>query len=279
MAKSRHTSLRVLAARSRDPPPPPTAPRPTRDAPGGGQYDCLSLYLLKQRDNDGRSPLIDLNRAGSGHVQREGEPPWSWPSLWEDYLFAWDPKDTVDTLCEHAGLPTTQLPPSSPEVRVVQVAAAFLATTLLDRQHWECRSGVLDTSGDDSGSERRGVARPVRPRRASRAPLVHPAGRPAPPLPHHHRHRRRHPRPAPRPGSTTPDAHDHHHRRTAARRRHMTARDEILAAASALATRSPDGTFTPMEVIEEMRRCGTIYADGTIRHHVGSRPCRDAPDH
>lgn len=37
----------------------------------------------------------------------------------------------------------------------------------------------------------------------------------------------------------------------------MTARDEILAAASSLATRSGDGTFSPVEIIAEMHGSGT----------------------
>ena len=58
----------------------------------------------------------------------------------------------------------------------------------------------------------------------------------------------------------------------------MTAQDEVLKAVRRLETRSPDGSFTPVEVIEEMRRAGTRYAESTIRTHVPSRMCGDAPD-
>ena len=57
----------------------------------------------------------------------------------------------------------------------------------------------------------------------------------------------------------------------------MTARDEILAAARALASRSPDGTFTVEQVVAALR--GSDYAESTIRTHVTSRMCADAADH
>ena len=59
----------------------------------------------------------------------------------------------------------------------------------------------------------------------------------------------------------------------------MTARDEILTVLPALAAQSADGTFTPLEVVAEIRRRGTKYAESTIRTHVISRMCADAPDH
>jgi hypothetical protein len=57
------------------------------------------------------------------------------------------------------------------------------------------------------------------------------------------------------------------------------ARQEILTAARNLASRSPDGSFTLMQVIAELRRTGTRYAESTIRTHVTSRMCADSPDH
>jgi hypothetical protein len=59
----------------------------------------------------------------------------------------------------------------------------------------------------------------------------------------------------------------------------MTARDEVLNAAKALSSRSPDGTFTLEEVIWELKRRGTAYKESTIRTHVTSRMCTNAPDH
>jgi hypothetical protein len=58
-----------------------------------------------------------------------------------------------------------------------------------------------------------------------------------------------------------------------------TARQEILTAARQLARRSPDGSFALMEIVGEMRRGGSRYAESTIRTHVTSRMCADSPDH
>lgn len=58
----------------------------------------------------------------------------------------------------------------------------------------------------------------------------------------------------------------------------MTARSEILKALPAIAARSRDDTFTVDEVVREMRRRGSTYADSTIRTHVASRMCANAPD-
>ncbi|WP_446684942.1 DUF7669 domain-containing protein [Lentzea indica] len=57
------------------------------------------------------------------------------------------------------------------------------------------------------------------------------------------------------------------------------AREEILEAAKMLAAHAPDGTFTLTEIIDEIRRRGCRYAEGTVRTHVVSRMCVNAPDH
>lgn len=38
-------------------------------------------------------------------------------------------------------------------------------------------------------------------------------------------------------------------------------------------------TFSPSDVIEAMRRAGSPYSSSTIRTHVCSRMCGNAPDH
>ena len=58
----------------------------------------------------------------------------------------------------------------------------------------------------------------------------------------------------------------------------MTARDEVLAAARTLATSSGDGTFSIQDVVALMRREGSSYKESTIRTHVVSRMCANAPD-
>lgn len=64
-----------------------------------------------------------------------------------------------------------------------------------------------------------------------------------------------------------------------ARRAANSAREEILAAAKMLADRSPDGSFTLTQIITNLQRAGSRYAESTIRTHVTSRMCADAPDH
>jgi hypothetical protein len=59
----------------------------------------------------------------------------------------------------------------------------------------------------------------------------------------------------------------------------MTARDEILVALPAVGACTGEETFTPQDVIDELNRRGTVYKPSTIRTHVVSRMCADAPDH
>lgn len=55
-------------------------------------------------------------------------------------------------------------------------------------------------------------------------------------------------------------------------------RQEILAAIRALVARSCRETFTPAQVLAEMKRRGTGYADTTIRTMVTGHMCRNALD-
>jgi hypothetical protein len=51
----------------------------------------------------------------------------------------------------------------------------------------------------------------------------------------------------------------------------MTARDEILAALPAAEARSADGLSSPQDVVDELRRRGSTYAESTIKTHIVSR--------
>ena len=55
-------------------------------------------------------------------------------------------------------------------------------------------------------------------------------------------------------------------------------REEIVAAAKAMET-SRKADFSPGEMIQYLRGRGTKYRDSTIRTHVVSRMCANAPDH
>lgn len=59
----------------------------------------------------------------------------------------------------------------------------------------------------------------------------------------------------------------------------MTARDEILAALPRMRARHGRDYFSPAEVIQELRRNGSVYSDSTIRTHVVSRMCGNSPNH
>lgn len=57
----------------------------------------------------------------------------------------------------------------------------------------------------------------------------------------------------------------------------MTCREEVLKAAHLLTRRSTDGSFSPQDVVAELRRRGSRYAGATIKTHVVSRMCVNAP--
>jgi hypothetical protein len=54
-----------------------------------------------------------------------------------------------------------------------------------------------------------------------------------------------------------------------------TARSEILDAIPAV--QRPDGTFTLESIVRVLQRRKSRYAEGTIRTHVVSRMCANAP--
>ncbi len=73
------------------------------------------------------------------------------------------------------------------------------------------------------------------------------------------------PAPAPAPEPSPPASRDG-------------ARQEILAAVNAVLTRSGSDTFTVSDVVAEIRRRGTGYAESTIRTMVTGHMCANAPD-
>lgn len=56
----------------------------------------------------------------------------------------------------------------------------------------------------------------------------------------------------------------------------MTARDQILEVVPAVVDEY--GTITVSDVVDELVRRGTQYRESTIRTHITSRMCADAPD-
>lgn len=59
----------------------------------------------------------------------------------------------------------------------------------------------------------------------------------------------------------------------------MTAREEILAALPAMRARLGREVFSPSDVVEELQRRGSRLAPSTVRTHITSRMCGDAPAH
>jgi len=58
----------------------------------------------------------------------------------------------------------------------------------------------------------------------------------------------------------------------------MTCRDEILECIHQITSRRPDVEFGMDEVLRCMRKKKSKYAESTIRTHVASRMCGNAPD-
>jgi hypothetical protein len=57
-----------------------------------------------------------------------------------------------------------------------------------------------------------------------------------------------------------------------------TCREEILEAIAALISRTESDVFSVSDVVSEMKARGTSYPEATIRTHVTSRMCGNAPD-
>lgn len=57
----------------------------------------------------------------------------------------------------------------------------------------------------------------------------------------------------------------------------MTCRDEIITCAKAIIDQQGVNEFSIADILEGMRRNGTQYADSTIRTHIVSKMCVNAP--
>ena len=124
--------------------------------PGGGQYDCLTLF---DRGNPTSDESISLNRVGSAHMWRfnhRGESagsqnPDSWSSFWSEWLGAEEIERVLLELERRSGLGNPAVGPPSVAARCVDFIATALALTLFSGVQWECRNGMEDTSGCGGG--------------------------------------------------------------------------------------------------------------------------------
>jgi len=58
----------------------------------------------------------------------------------------------------------------------------------------------------------------------------------------------------------------------------MTCRDDVLTAFERLERRHGRKVFDLSEVLQEVQASGSTYTESTIRTHVTSRMCAEAPD-
>lgn len=59
----------------------------------------------------------------------------------------------------------------------------------------------------------------------------------------------------------------------------ITARDEILATVKSMTKEREVKQFSIVEVLNYMKESGTSYKESTIRTHITSRCCSNAPNH
>ncbi|GAB4520299.1 MAG: hypothetical protein Kow0047_31520 [Anaerolineae bacterium] len=112
--------------------------------PGGGQYDCLSLY-----DRQTGRLVADFNRRGGLHFHDTGEA----MDIWQELLVAPTPKPVLDEVCRRLGLPMMEhVPPSTPQTLVYRFIATFLTHAAFGIRAWDCRNGFYDTSGYGGGT-------------------------------------------------------------------------------------------------------------------------------
>jgi hypothetical protein len=81
----------------------------------------------------------------------------------------------------------------------------------------------------------------------------------------------------PQPTGAGPDAAAPGAQDAATVRPGATCRDEILAAARSIVSKSGRNAFSILDVLAEMRRGGTSYPEVTIRTHMASHMCAEAP--
>lgn len=111
--------------------------------PGGGQYDCLTLWGNNQA-------IADLNRLG-GFYANERQIPWQ--EVWPSGLTEGGIADVLNRMSEACRFKVpAQLPPTNPETLTYRVMAGVAAALVFEKDTWVWRNGQLDTSGcDDQG--------------------------------------------------------------------------------------------------------------------------------
>ena len=116
--------------------------------PGGGQYDCLSLFDVEQRH------IADLNRKGRLHVFEtfdRSKPPEPF-HVWREVFSEHNIKETLDKISSMLGLSIPpKLPPSNKSTLAYRFITELLTHSAFGIHRWECRNGCFDTSGYGGG--------------------------------------------------------------------------------------------------------------------------------
>lgn len=118
--------------------------------PGGGQYDCLSLYDMNNQE------IMSFNRGGSLHYFMNAKTgrsiQGSDSDFWEKAACHDDIKRLVTEVLETVGLtwPTVR-PVSTPLILTYRYIAEFLTHALFGKTRWKCINGYCDTSGYSPG--------------------------------------------------------------------------------------------------------------------------------
>lgn len=116
--------------------------------PGGGQYDCLTIF------REGQS-IASLNRSGDFTPFHRFEEQVSGDQIWLPCVTEDGFANVLNKLSSALGLAVPkQLPETSPEVLVYRVIAGLLACSFLDKTPLGCRNGQLDSSGGENNRDR-----------------------------------------------------------------------------------------------------------------------------
>lgn len=122
--------------------------------PGGGLYDCLSLYQENDRITlDNLKHIADFNRNGSFHIfhRFDGRNPGDPIDLWSSMVAANNMKIVLDQVTEEIGLfAPSSLPSSTPTTLVYRFISATLTSAVFGKDRWNCENGFFDSS---QGSE------------------------------------------------------------------------------------------------------------------------------
>ncbi|RYZ87916.1 MAG: hypothetical protein EOP06_11855 [Proteobacteria bacterium] len=107
--------------------------------PGGGQYDCLSLW-------QGNQTIADLNRVGGFHSGQRSIP---WNELWQICISDGGIAAVLDRMSDACGFTIpVKLAPTSPETLIYRIMAGVAAALAFEKDVWEWRNGQEDTSGE-----------------------------------------------------------------------------------------------------------------------------------